>query len=143
MPAGTIVQQPGSPTAMISAKTPLPAKTIQVISPPAGFDLTKAIYVGVPVLSTWNGGLLSTNYYTGAWWCSGTATLSGGTVTVPLVGGGAVPPSPCLAGATVIGVVENNSGVPNALGWSLSGNGLTIKSSDSSDSSVVSWWRLK
>jgi hypothetical protein len=106
---------------------------------------------GQAIVSTWNNGVLSTDFV-GARnsmsdGCAGKAQLSSGKPTP----GDPAPPPPgttiitdvCLDGASVIGVAEMTSSTPNALGWSLTGPTLTIRSANSADTSFVTWWRLK
>jgi len=139
---GTAVLQqpsnPAGPATTTAADVWLPSAVIPVV-PAAGFGPgPTTIYLGTPSLSTWANGTLLTNYVGGNYLadaCAGTAQLapSTGTTTVTTT---------CLAGATVIGVAEITSGTPNALGWSLTGDTLTITSASHSDTSSVAWWRL-
>jgi hypothetical protein len=138
MRAGTAVTQPSNPAGPVTSITEpvaLPAEAIQVAST-TGFVPSETMYLGAPSVSTWNKGLLSTGQFAAADSCAGTVSLSpkSGTATVPHV---------CLQGATVVGVAEMTSTTPNALGWSLSGDTLTIRSASTSDNSTVAWWRLK
>jgi len=141
MKLGTaVLQQPSNPfgpATATAADITLPAASIPVVST-AGFVPGATIYLGAPVLSTWGGGVLTTDYLKAGKYlvdaCAGTTMLSSGTATVT---------NACLFGAAVIGVAEITSGAPNALGWSLAGDALTIKSASGSDASTVAWWRLQ
>jgi hypothetical protein len=140
MRQGTQVTQPGNPAAPVtftSQPVTLPAQVVSVEST-SGFAPGATVYLGAPVVSTWNNSVLSTGFLGASGYvsdgCAGTSNLASGIATIKQV---------CLAGASVIGVAEITSTTPNALGWSLSGPTLTIRSASLADNSEIAWWRLK
>jgi Pectate lyase superfamily protein len=148
MRAGTAVTQPSNPASPVTTITEavaLPDEAIRVAST-AGFVPNETMYLGSPSISTWNKGVLVTDFLAATNFvkdgCAGSAVLV--PPKLPGAPSTARVPNPCLDGATVIGVAEKiTSGTPNALGWSLTGATLTITSASSSDNSEVAWWRLK